>query len=105
MDSAAMWPIRQGNPDGVNYNTRYPIAKGVWDYFSHDIVRAIDIRIEAPSITRAIEPPLEPPPTEDRGRMGGSVERERIPVEEARLTGGAHLGNLHLDAHQFGLVG
>ena len=29
MDIAAMRPIRQGNPDGVNYHTRYPVAKGV----------------------------------------------------------------------------
>ena len=34
MDIAAMRPIRQGNPDGVNYHTPYPIAEGVWDYFA-----------------------------------------------------------------------
>jgi len=34
MDIAAMRPIRQGNPDRVNYYTRYPVAEGVRDYFS-----------------------------------------------------------------------
>jgi len=33
-DITAMWPIRQGDPDGVNYNTPYPVAKGVRDYFA-----------------------------------------------------------------------
>jgi len=34
MDSAAMWPIRQGHPDRVNSHSRYPVAKGVRDYFA-----------------------------------------------------------------------
>jgi hypothetical protein len=72
MDSAAMLSIRQGDPDRVNYHTRYPIAEGVWDYFSQDIVRAIDIRIQTTPIARAIEPTLEPPPTEDRVGWAGS---------------------------------
>ncbi len=32
-----MRPIRQGNPDGVNYHTPYPVAEGVRDYFSQDV--------------------------------------------------------------------
>src|SRR5262249_32584447 len=104
MDSAAMRPMRQGNPDRVNYDTPYPVAKGVRDSFAHNVVRAIDVGVEASPIARAIQPALEAPPTEDRGRMGGIVDRERISVEEAGLTGVALLGNLHLNAHQFGLV-
>ena len=79
MDIAAIRPIRQGNPDGVNYYTLYPVAKGVRDYFANDVVRAIHIRVEAAPIRRAIEPTLEPPPTEDRGRMGWSVEGNGSP--------------------------
>jgi hypothetical protein len=41
MDISAIWPIHQGNPDRVNDHTPYPVAKGVWDYFAQDIVRAI----------------------------------------------------------------
>src|SRR5262249_39416398 len=104
MDSAAMRPIRQGDPDGVNYHTPYPIAIGVWDYFAHDVVRAIHIGVEVPPIRRAIEPALDPPPTKDRGRMGWSVDRERVPVEEARLTGVALLRHQNTDAHQLCLV-
>ena len=75
MDIAAMRPICQGNPDGVNYHTRYPVAKGVWDYFAQNVVRAIHIRVDPPSIRRAIKSTLDSPPTEDRGRMGWSVDR------------------------------
>ena len=71
-----MRPIRRGHPDGVNYYARYPVAKGVRDYFSHDVVRAIDVRVEAAPIRRAIEPPLEAPPTEEGGRMGRIVDRQ-----------------------------
>src|SRR5262245_6274859 len=101
MDIAAMRPIHHGNPDRVNYHTPYPIAKGVWDYFSQDIVRAIHIRVEPPPIARAIEPTIDPPPTEDGGRLGRIVDREWIPVEEAGLTGVAFLGHKNADADQF----
>ena len=47
MDIAAMRPIRQGNPDGVNHYTPSPIAEGVWDYFANDVVGAIDVRVES----------------------------------------------------------
>src|SRR5262249_53332076 len=105
MDIAAMRPIRQCDPDRVDYDTRYPIAEGVWDYFAHDVVRTVDVRIQAPPIARAIEPALDPPPTEDRGRMGGIVDRQWIPVEEACLTGVALLPHHDLDAHKLGLIG
>ena len=42
-----MGPIRQGDPGGVNYHTPYPVAEGVRDYFSQDVERAIDVRVEA----------------------------------------------------------
>jgi hypothetical protein len=53
IDITAMWPMRQGNPDGVNYDTPYPVAKGVRDYFAQDVVRAIDVCVEPASIARA----------------------------------------------------
>ncbi len=52
-----MRPIRQGNPDGVNYHTPYPIAKGVWDYFSQNVVGAIDVRVQAAPIVLARNSP------------------------------------------------
>ena len=73
-----MWPIRQGDPDRVNYDTRYPVAQSVRDYFSHDVERTVDIGIEAPPIARAIEPALDPLATEDRGRLGRSLEKGRL---------------------------
>jgi hypothetical protein len=48
MDSAAMRLMRQGDPDGVNYHTPYPVAKGIRDSCSQDIVRAIHIRVHPP---------------------------------------------------------
>jgi hypothetical protein len=53
MDKYAMRPIRQGNPDGVNYDTRYPIAKGVWDYFAQNVVGAIHVGVQAAPIVSA----------------------------------------------------
>ena len=52
MDIAAMRHIRQGNPDWVNYDTRYPVAKGVRDSFAQDVVRVSGVGVEAPSIAR-----------------------------------------------------
>ena len=105
MDSAAMWPIRQGDPDRVNYDTRYPVAQSVRDYFSHDVERTVDIGIEAPPIARAIEPALDPLATEDRGRLGRSVDRQWISVEEAGLTGIALFAHKNTDADQLCLIG
>jgi hypothetical protein len=67
-----MEPIRQGDPGGVNYHTRYPIAKGVWDYFAQNVVGAIHIRVEAAPIRRAIQPTLDPPPTQEGSGWVGS---------------------------------
>src|SRR5262249_9128857 len=50
MDMTAMRPIRQGDPDRVNYHTPYPVAEGVRDYFSQNIVRAVDVGVEATPI-------------------------------------------------------
>ena len=61
MDSVALWSIRQGKPDGVNYDTPYPVAKGVRDYFAQDVVRAVHVRIQAPSIARAKQAACDTP--------------------------------------------
>src|SRR5262245_7088421 len=87
MDSAAMRPSHQGNPDGVNYHTLSPVAEGVRDYFAQDIVRAIYIRGDPPPIRRAKGPALDAPPTEERCRLGRIIDRQRITVEEAGLIG------------------
>lgn len=36
---------------GMNYCTPYPIAKGLWDYFSENVQSAVDIGIDAATIT------------------------------------------------------
>ncbi len=33
------------NPPRLNYAAPYPIAEGIWDCFSEDVVRSVDIRI------------------------------------------------------------
>ena len=48
--------VRQVEPDGVDYNTPSPIAKGVWDHFDDHIVRRIHIRVEPPA-HRGLEKP------------------------------------------------
>jgi hypothetical protein len=67
-----MWPIRQGNPDRVNYNTLFPVAEGVRDYCAQDSVRASHIRVVAPPIRRPSA--LVPPPTQGRRRLGRIVD-------------------------------
>ena len=34
------------HPPRLNYAALYPIAKGIWDCFSEDIVRPVDIGID-----------------------------------------------------------
>jgi hypothetical protein len=48
-----MEPIRQGDPGGVNYHTRYPIAKGVWDYVAQNVVGAIHVGVQAAPVVSA----------------------------------------------------
>jgi hypothetical protein len=98
MDIFAMGPIRQGNPDGVNDHTCCPVAKGVRDYFSHDIERAVDIRIQAAPRTRAEEPARDTLPCIDL------VFAYRFQVEEAALGGVALLAHDDAHAHQLRLV-
>ena len=93
-----MWPIRQGNPDRVNYYTPYPVAEGVRDYFAQDIVRAIHIRVEAPPIAGAEQSALD---------AFASVDvtfAHRLEVEEAALGGVTLLAHHDLDADQLRLV-
>jgi hypothetical protein len=59
MDTAAMWPIRQGDPDGVSHHTPYPIAEGVWDYFAQDVERAIAVRIQATPVGGLKQPAFD----------------------------------------------
>ena len=71
-----MRPIRQGNPDRVNYNTPYPIAEGVWDYFSHDVEGSVDVRIQAAPSARAKQPAFDPVASVDLVLPMGSRSRK-----------------------------
>src|SRR5215469_8977734 len=98
MDISAMRPIHQGHPDRVNHHTLYPIAKGVWDYFSHDVVRAVDVRVEVASAAGAKHSAFD--------ALAGihSVFAARLQIEEAALGRIALLGEGDPDADQFRLV-
>jgi hypothetical protein len=62
MDITALRPIRQGDPDGVNYNTPSPIAEGVWDSCAQNVVGSVAVRVQAASMARAKQPACDPLP-------------------------------------------
>lgn len=93
-----MWPIRQGDPDGVNCDTPYPVAEGVWDYFSHDIVGAIDVRVEATPGGGLKQP------TFDAFANIDVMLAHRLQVEEAALGSVTLFAHDDLDADQLRLV-
>src|SRR5258705_1655048 len=96
-----------GKPYGVNCRTRYPLAKGIREYFAYDVVGAVHVGIEALAVRRPVETALEATAAES-GRLLlvlRIVDGQRVRVEEARLAGVALLSALHLDAHQRCLVG
>lgn len=45
-----MYSVRWGFPNGVDYDTPGPVAKGVRDCFPENIVRAVDVGIDPPTI-------------------------------------------------------
>src|SRR5688572_17242586 len=49
------------NPHGMNYCTPYPVAEGVRDYLSHDVVCTVHIGIDAPSVTGTKQAAFHPP--------------------------------------------
>src|SRR5258708_34728243 len=98
MDISAVRPIHQGNPDGVNCYTRYPVAGGVWAYFAQDVVRAVDVRVQPAPVARAEQSALDALAGIDR------VLADRLQVQEAALGGVAFFAHEDLDAHQFRLV-
>src|SRR5690242_8382002 len=57
---SAGYSVRRGDPYGVDYHTLDPIAKGVWDCFSDDVVRTVYVYIDAPTVCRAKHPPRDP---------------------------------------------
>jgi hypothetical protein len=98
MDITAMRPIRQGDPDGVNYNTPYPIAEGVWDYFAQNIEGAVDVRVQAAPIARAIEATL------DSSACVGIMFAHKLQIKKATLGGVPLLSHENVDTNQFRLV-
>ena len=93
-----MRPIRQGDPDGVNYYTPYPVGKGVRNYSAQDIVGAIDVRIQATPIAGAEQSALDPLAGVD------VMFAHRLQIEEAAFARVALLAHHDLDADQLRLV-
>src|SRR5215472_9932402 len=93
-----MWSIHQGHPDGVNYNTRYPVANSVRDYFAQNIVRAIDVRVEALPGAGAKQPAF------DAFAGIDLMVANRFQIKKTALGGVALLGHHDLHPDQFRLV-
>src|SRR5262245_14717948 len=99
-------PHSYGEPYRVNRRTHYPIAKGVRDSFSQDIVRAIHIRVDPSSARCLVEAMLQSPSAEYwRFLARPVIDGHRICIEEARLAGVAFFGYEDSDPHQLRFVG
>src|SRR6266487_4552624 len=94
----AWYSVRWGTPNRVNYNTRFPVAKGVRDCFPNDVVRTIHIGIDQPAIRSAEQAA--------RDALAGipCVMLDWLVIDEAALAGVAFVDQEHLNPHQFGLV-
>ena len=68
---------------GTGY-TLYPIAKCVWDYFSHYVVTAIDVKVELDAYTRLVKSSLNSS-TAELCVFGFwcSIDRDGISVKKA----------------------
>jgi hypothetical protein len=92
-------------PSRPNCWGRYPSAiKGCWDYFSADVVGAVDIGVDDPLAAGVIPAPVTSATETRFFRTSGIVGREEVSVEEARLTRIALLREEDADPNQFGLV-
>jgi hypothetical protein len=94
-----------GEPYGVNYAPSTPSRERLRSDFADDIVGAIHVRLDEPSIRRPVEPSLHPPAAEDGWQLGCAVDWQQVRVEKAGFAGVALLGNVPLDAHYFRFVG
>src|SRR6266508_935296 len=94
----AWYSVCRGSPDRVNYNARFPVAKGVRDCFEYDVVRAIHIRIDQLAITGSEQP------ARDASAQVPYVVLDWLIIEEAALAGVAFVDQDHLDAYELGFV-
>ncbi len=92
-------PVRQVEPDGVDYNTPSPIAKSIWDHFDDHIVRAIHIGIEPPTRRGLEQPTLDTLPHVCR------LMSQWFTIEEATLARVGLLREDDLYPDQLRLVG
>src|SRR5215469_14201277 len=93
-----------GKPYGVNYAPSTPLPKGIRSTFAHNVVGAVGIRVDVPAIRRSVQPALHPLAAKRRDMLVAK-DRQRVCIEETGLAGVTLLSDLHLDAHQVGLVG
>jgi hypothetical protein len=97
-----------GKPYRVNYAPSTPLPRlreGIRSYFAQNVVRPAHIGVDVAPIRCPIQPTLHPLATEEGRWDSGIIDRQRIRVEEACLTGVALLGDANLDAHQLRLLG
>ena len=94
-----MRPTCQAEPDGVNYDTRSPLAKGVRDHFHDHVVGAVHIGVEALTRSRHERSPR------DALALVLFLVRQGLAVQEAALAGVGLLSHDHLKAHHLGLIG
>ncbi len=85
--------MRWGAPNRVNYYTRFPVAKGVRDCFSENVVGAIHIGIDELTVCGAEQPALDAPADIL------FVMPNRLIIEEAALTGMALVHQNDRDAY------
>src|SRR5689334_3105047 len=89
----------------MNYAPSTPLREGIRSYFANDIVGAVGIGVDESPVFGPVQPALHPPATEGGRGQRRIEDRQRVRIEEAGLARVALLRDVHLDAHQCGLVG
>ena len=82
----------------MDYHTPDPIAKGVWDCFSDDVVRAVHVGIDPPTVCGAKHPACDP-----RAHIAFAVSN-RLGIQKAAFARVALVDRAYFDADQFRLV-
>jgi hypothetical protein len=85
MSLHALWP---------NYNGLYPLGESCGDFFSKNVVRTIDVRVDESSVVCAKQA------TFDSSSGIGLVLANRLLVQEGTLAGVCLFPNFHIDSLQ-----
>lgn len=82
----------------MDYHTPDPIAKGVWDCFADDVVCAVHVGIDPPTVCGVKHPPRDP-----SAHIAVAVSN-RFSIQKAALAGVALIDNDDRDVDQFRFV-